>query len=162
VVSFRLWLRRRLSVSPVIAITTVLFALEHAYYPVLLPLVLSLGLAAGWVRHRAGTVGATIPRCLEDRAKGVAAVRGDLRDPDGIIASPAVRELIDFSQPAALPATPRSRHAAVMSRTPLIRARFCLARLKRVAFRVGEVMTLEDLGRVGPVSPAPCRCRQIK
>jgi len=55
------WLRRRLSVSPVIAITTVLFALEHAYYPVLLPLVLSLGLAAGWVRHRAGTVGATIP-----------------------------------------------------------------------------------------------------
>ena len=39
---------------------------------------------------------------LEDRAKGVAAVRGDLRDPDGIIASPAVRELIDFSQPVAV------------------------------------------------------------
>jgi membrane protease YdiL (CAAX protease family) len=55
------WLRRRLPVAPVIAITTVLFALEHAYYPVLLPLVLSLGLAAGWVRHRTGTVGATIP-----------------------------------------------------------------------------------------------------
>jgi uncharacterized protein len=55
------WLRRRLPVAPVIAITTVLFALEHSYYPVLLPLVLSFGLAAGWVRHRAGTVGATIP-----------------------------------------------------------------------------------------------------
>ena len=38
---------------------------------------------------------------LEDRAKGVA-VRGDLRDPDGITASPAVRELIDFSQPVAV------------------------------------------------------------
>jgi hypothetical protein len=30
----------------VIAITAVLFAFEHAYYPVLLPLVLSLFLAA--------------------------------------------------------------------------------------------------------------------
>jgi S-adenosyl methyltransferase len=39
---------------------------------------------------------------LEDRAKGVAAVRGDLRDPAGITASPAVRELIDFSQPVAV------------------------------------------------------------
>jgi hypothetical protein len=39
---------------------------------------------------------------LEDRAKGVAAVRGDLRDPAGILASPAVRELIDFSQPVAV------------------------------------------------------------
>jgi SAM-dependent methyltransferase len=39
---------------------------------------------------------------LEDRAKGVAAVRGDLRDPAGIIASPEVRELIDFSQPVAV------------------------------------------------------------
>jgi membrane protease YdiL (CAAX protease family) len=55
------WLRRRLPVPSVIAITTVLFALEHAYYPVLLPLVLSFGLAAGWVRHRTGTVGAAIP-----------------------------------------------------------------------------------------------------
>jgi hypothetical protein len=39
---------------------------------------------------------------LEDRAKGVAAVRGDLRDPAGITASPAVRGLIDFSQPVAV------------------------------------------------------------
>ena len=39
---------------------------------------------------------------LEDRAKGVAAVRGDLRDPAGITASPAVRELIDFGQPVAV------------------------------------------------------------
>lgn len=54
------WLRRRLPVPTVIAVTSVLFALEHAYYPVLIPLVLSFGLAAGWVRHRTGTVGATI------------------------------------------------------------------------------------------------------
>jgi len=39
---------------------------------------------------------------LEDRAKGVIAVRGDLRDPDGIIASRTVRELINFSQPVAV------------------------------------------------------------
>ncbi|MGH3295065.1 MAG: lysostaphin resistance A-like protein [Trebonia sp.] len=55
------WLRRRLSVSPVIAITTVRFALEHSYYPVLIPLVLTCGLATGWVRHRTGTTTATIP-----------------------------------------------------------------------------------------------------
>jgi hypothetical protein len=54
------WLRRRLPVGPVIAITTVLFAVEHSYYPVLLPLVLAVGLAAGWMRHRTGTIGATI------------------------------------------------------------------------------------------------------
>jgi membrane protease YdiL (CAAX protease family) len=54
------WLRRRLAVAPVIAITAMLFALEHAYYPVLIPLVLSFGLAAGWVRHRTGTIGATV------------------------------------------------------------------------------------------------------
>jgi uncharacterized protein len=54
------WLRRRLSVPAVIAITTVLFALEHAYYPILIPLVLAVGLAAGWVRHRTGTIGAAI------------------------------------------------------------------------------------------------------
>jgi SAM-dependent methyltransferase len=39
---------------------------------------------------------------LEDRANGVAAVRGDLRDPVGILASAPVRELIDFSQPVAV------------------------------------------------------------
>ena len=55
------WLRRRLSVPPAIAVTTVLFALEHAYYPVLIPLVLTFGLAAGWVRHRTGTIATTIP-----------------------------------------------------------------------------------------------------
>jgi membrane protease YdiL (CAAX protease family) len=55
------WLRRRLSVPATIAVTTVLFATEHAYYPVLIPLVLAVGLAAGWVRHRSGTTAATIP-----------------------------------------------------------------------------------------------------
>jgi S-adenosyl methyltransferase len=39
---------------------------------------------------------------LEDRAQGVAAVRGDLRDPAAITGNPAVRELIDFSQPIAV------------------------------------------------------------
>jgi S-adenosyl methyltransferase len=39
---------------------------------------------------------------LEDRARGVVAVRGDLRDPAAVTASPAVRELIDFSQPVAV------------------------------------------------------------
>ncbi|HEX3751355.1 MAG TPA: CPBP family intramembrane glutamic endopeptidase [Streptosporangiaceae bacterium] len=54
------WLRRRLPVPLTIAVTTVLFALEHAYYPVLLPLVLGSGVALGWVRHRTHTVAVTI------------------------------------------------------------------------------------------------------
>jgi membrane protease YdiL (CAAX protease family) len=54
------WLRRRLSAPPAIAVTTVLFVLEHAYYPVLIPLVLTCGLATGWVRHRTGTIATTI------------------------------------------------------------------------------------------------------
>lgn len=55
------WLRRRLTAPPAIAVTTVLFALEHAYYPVLIPLVLTCGIAMGWVRHRTGTIATTIP-----------------------------------------------------------------------------------------------------
>ncbi len=43
-----------------VAVTAVLFALEHGYYPVLLPLVLSYGLAAGWVRHRTHSTAVTI------------------------------------------------------------------------------------------------------
>jgi hypothetical protein len=39
---------------------------------------------------------------LADRTKGVAAVRGDLRDPAGITASPEVLELIDFAEPVAV------------------------------------------------------------
>jgi membrane protease YdiL (CAAX protease family) len=54
------WLRRRTSVGVTIAITAVLFTLEHGYYPVLIPLVLSYGLAAGWVRHRTSTTATTI------------------------------------------------------------------------------------------------------
>jgi len=54
------WLRGRASVSVSIAITAVLFAAEHAYYPVLIPLVLSYGLAAGWVRHRTSSTVTTI------------------------------------------------------------------------------------------------------
>jgi hypothetical protein len=41
--------------------TPAAFALEHACYPVLLPLVLGYGLAAGRVRHRAGSVAVTTP-----------------------------------------------------------------------------------------------------
>jgi len=54
------WLRRRSSVSVSIVITAALFAVEHAYYPVLIPLVLSYGLAAGWVRHRTSSTVTTI------------------------------------------------------------------------------------------------------
>jgi membrane protease YdiL (CAAX protease family) len=43
------------------AVTAVLFALEHVYYPVLTPLMLTCGLATGWVRHRTGIIAATIP-----------------------------------------------------------------------------------------------------
>lgn len=54
------WLRRYLPVAAVITVTAGLFALEHAYYPVLLPLALGYGLAAGWVRHRTGSIVITI------------------------------------------------------------------------------------------------------
>jgi membrane protease YdiL (CAAX protease family) len=54
------WLRRRASVGASIAITASLFAVEHGYYPILIPLVLSYGLAAGWVRHRTSSTATTI------------------------------------------------------------------------------------------------------
>jgi membrane protease YdiL (CAAX protease family) len=54
------WLRRRASVSVSIAITAILFTAEHGYYPILIPLVLSYGLAAGWVRHRTSSTATTI------------------------------------------------------------------------------------------------------
>ena len=33
---------------------------EHGYYPILIPLVLSYGLAAGWIRHRTSSTATTI------------------------------------------------------------------------------------------------------
>jgi hypothetical protein len=54
------WLRRRCSVPATIAVTAALFALEHAYYPILVPLVLSFGVGAGWVRHRTHSILPTI------------------------------------------------------------------------------------------------------
>jgi membrane protease YdiL (CAAX protease family) len=54
------WLRRYLPVAATITVTAGLFGLEHAYYPILLPLVLSYGLAAGWVRHRTHSTVTTI------------------------------------------------------------------------------------------------------
>jgi membrane protease YdiL (CAAX protease family) len=54
------WLRRRASVSVSIAITAILFTAEHGYYPILIPLVLSYGLAAGWIRHRTSSTVTTI------------------------------------------------------------------------------------------------------
>jgi membrane protease YdiL (CAAX protease family) len=50
----------RLPVAVTITATAGLFALEHAYYPILLPLVIGYGLAAGWVRHRTQSTVATI------------------------------------------------------------------------------------------------------
>jgi membrane protease YdiL (CAAX protease family) len=58
--AFYSWLRRRASVGVTVAITAVLFTVEHAYYPVLIPLVLSYGLAAGWIRHRTSSTATTI------------------------------------------------------------------------------------------------------
>lgn len=54
------WLRRRLPAGATIGVTTGVFALEHAYYPVLLPVVVCAGLATGWVRHRTHTTATTI------------------------------------------------------------------------------------------------------
>ena len=69
------WLRRRLSVPVAIAVTTALFALEHSYYPVLIPLVVAVGVALGWVRHRTHTTTATIPMHIAvDLALFIAAV----------------------------------------------------------------------------------------
>jgi membrane protease YdiL (CAAX protease family) len=55
------WLRGRLSAPMAIAATTALFALEHGYYPVLIPVAAAFGLAAGSVRHRTHSTAATIP-----------------------------------------------------------------------------------------------------
>jgi membrane protease YdiL (CAAX protease family) len=54
------WLRRRAPVGVTIAVTTVAFAIEHSYYPILLPLVCACGLALGWVRHRTHSTATTI------------------------------------------------------------------------------------------------------
>lgn len=54
------WLRRRLPVGATIVVTSLLFAVEHAYYPILLPLVVCLGLALGWARHRTHSTVTTI------------------------------------------------------------------------------------------------------
>ena len=50
------WLRQHLAAGPTILITAGLFALEHGYYPVLLPVGLLFGLVAGWLRHRTGSI----------------------------------------------------------------------------------------------------------
>lgn len=54
------WLRRRFSAPATIALTTTLFALEHSYYPILLPPVVIYGVALGWLRHRSHTITTTI------------------------------------------------------------------------------------------------------
>lgn len=69
------WLRRRLSVPAAITATTVLFAVEHSYYPVLIPLVVAVGLALGWVRHHTHATTVTIPMHIAvDLALFIAAV----------------------------------------------------------------------------------------
>lgn len=55
------WLRSHLPAGAAIAITTAVFTVEHGYRPILWPLVVALGLAAGWIRHDTGTTTATIP-----------------------------------------------------------------------------------------------------
>ncbi len=50
------WLRGHLPATPVILITAAAFALEHAYYPILIPVGLLLGLALGWIREKSGSI----------------------------------------------------------------------------------------------------------
>jgi membrane protease YdiL (CAAX protease family) len=50
------WLRPRLPAWAVILITAAAFALEHGYYPILLPLALLLGVALGWLREKSGSI----------------------------------------------------------------------------------------------------------
>jgi membrane protease YdiL (CAAX protease family) len=50
------WLARHLPVWASIVVTAVLFAAEHGYYPVLLPLGLLFGLLTGWLRARTRSV----------------------------------------------------------------------------------------------------------
>ncbi|NUP74346.1 MAG: CPBP family intramembrane metalloprotease [Sinomonas sp.] len=50
------WLARHLPVWAVILVTAALFAAEHAYYPVLLPVAALFGIGAGWLRARTNTI----------------------------------------------------------------------------------------------------------
>ncbi|WP_426516360.1 CPBP family intramembrane glutamic endopeptidase [Diaminobutyricibacter sp. McL0618] len=50
------WLRGYLPAWAVILITSVAFALEHGFYPILLPLGLFFGLGLGWLRERSGSI----------------------------------------------------------------------------------------------------------
>jgi membrane protease YdiL (CAAX protease family) len=50
------WFARHLPIWAAILVTAVLFAAEHGYYPVLLPLGLIFGLAAGWLRARTASI----------------------------------------------------------------------------------------------------------
>jgi membrane protease YdiL (CAAX protease family) len=76
------WLRRRLSAPAAITATTLLFALEHGYHPILIPLVPAVGLTLGWVRHRTHATTLAIPmRIAVDLALFLAAVaQPDLAD----------------------------------------------------------------------------------
>ena len=49
------WLRRHVSVTATILLTTGLFTIEHIY-PVIFPLALMYGVALGWLRARTGSV----------------------------------------------------------------------------------------------------------
>lgn len=73
--AFHGWLRRRLPAPAAITATTALFALEHSYYPVLIPLVVAAGLVLGWVRHHTHTTTVAIPMHIAvDLALFIAAV----------------------------------------------------------------------------------------
>jgi membrane protease YdiL (CAAX protease family) len=54
------WLRLRLSPAPTVLLTALLFVLGHGVRPVLIPLVLCYGLAAGVVRHRSSSTLTTL------------------------------------------------------------------------------------------------------
>jgi membrane protease YdiL (CAAX protease family) len=68
------WLRRRLSTGPVVLITAILFALQH-YFPAVIVVALSYGLAAGWVRARTrSTLNTFVMHVLADSSLLLAAL----------------------------------------------------------------------------------------
>jgi membrane protease YdiL (CAAX protease family) len=50
------WLTKHVPIWAAIVVTAALFAVEHGYYPVLLPIALLFGLALGWLRARTGSI----------------------------------------------------------------------------------------------------------
>ena len=67
------WVRKRLPAVPTVLITAVIFAAVHPF-ALLVPLTLSLGIAAGWLRERTGsTLNCFVAHAATDTSMLVAA-----------------------------------------------------------------------------------------